>query len=115
MGDHDQDQLLGAFADIADLLEEKTETESLWDKDRNNSFEYQDFLEKEEKRLKRIDSLFSHKFENFCLNSRPEVISNQGQERTSKLKLKLIQQLTPHNSSMHTEIQQMWRSLFESI
>lgn len=115
MSDNKNNDKLGAFSDIADLLEEEQESESIWDKDRQNNFEYQDFLEKEEKRLKKLDLLFTHKYENFEKNSRPEIILQEAQKDFLQHQRKIIKDLLPMNSSIHGEIGQMWNSLFKRI
>ncbi len=115
MSDKKQNDQLGAFADIADLLEEEQESESIWDKDRQNNFEYQDFLEKEEKRLKKLDQLFTHKYENYEQNARPEVIYQEARQQADLQQRKVIKELLSMNSSIHGEIRQMWHSLFERV
>lgn len=106
---------LGAFADIADLLDDQDDVESHWDKEKNSNFEYQEHLEREEKRMKKLDALFTHKFENFRLNSHPEQITLRAKEKMSLTKMKLIRELKLDHSSLHTEMAQMWNSLFQRI
>ncbi len=115
MVDQQDKDSLGGFADIADLLEDQEETESIWDRERHNNFEYQDFLVKEENRLKKLDQLFTKKSDNFATYANPQQLLNNQKILVNQKREQLVKDLLPLHSSLHEEIKQMWGSLFNRI
>ena len=105
---------LQGFEELAEkLMDEQVDRGTKISKEKvDDTFELYQFLESEEKRIDRINSLLTKKLENLKKNSQEQRILTEQEERLDQLRENLITNLLHEDNDIHQQIQEMFRRVF---
>ena len=103
----------GGFNDIADLVDDDERPIKSSRDDLYKEHELLQFLELEENRLKKIDSLFTRKYDNLISTPQAQEVYDTLCASVDRKKNSLIDKLVPTDSAINQELAQMWRSMFD--